>query len=169
MGALAYGAMVPGYEYQTAVHSHMENAYFSNTPELMITELEAAKGGMHSLGLRNGTYGAFWGWEKTPDKKMDFQYAHIDAIIARAHDVATWRDTQSTNAGAVQSTDVYNQKMDNLRNYLKADGWSDDIAKSAFIVQNYTWLWVFWNTWVLFWASITAVHIAMFVVTDCVL
>jgi hypothetical protein len=101
----------------------------------MISNLQKARQGMVDLGLTPETYGAFWPWDMTPDNRMDWEYAHIDQTIERAKDVAKWRDGQ--NSQGTQATDVYEQKMDNLRSFLVEGGWSDDIAYSAWMVKDH--------------------------------
>src|SRR3990167_5586926 len=137
----------PDYEFQYNVHSHMENTYFSYSPEIYIESLVKCKQGMMTLGLTNDTYGKYWSWEKTPDWRMDFQYRHIDGLILRGQELIQWREN---NNGTPTFTDVYNQKMQNIRNLLKADGdWSDDIAREAFWAQRplyyFAWVWVILN------------------------
>ena len=78
---------------------------------------------------------------------MDFQYRHIDGLILRGQELIQWREN---NNGTPTFTDVYNQKMQNIRNLLKADGdWSDDIAREAFWAQRplyyFAWVWVILN------------------------
>lgn len=127
-------------EYTKNVHGHMVNAYYSNTPELMIENLEKAKQGMINLGLTENLYMSHYSWEQTPDNKMDYQYKHIDSIIERAYDVIEWREDASHESGT-QANDIYEQKMKNLRNFLKSEGWSDDIAYETWLAHNHSFIW----------------------------
>jgi len=141
-----YQTIGPYYEWNYEVHSHMLNAYYANSPELMITELSACENGMRDLGLTPDLFGAWLPWEKTPDIRMDYQYNHLDAIINRTKAVIEWRNLTYTTNGSAPETlgDVYNEKMDNLRGFLVEDGWSDWISYQAFFVNEYLWL-VIWD------------------------
>jgi hypothetical protein len=136
----------PYYKWNYEVHSHMSNAYYANSPELMILQLTLCEEGMRNLGLSPDMYGAWLPWEKTPDVRMDFQYSHIDAILNRTKSVIEWRNQTYTKNGSAPETlgDVYNEKMDNLRGFLVEDGWSDWISYRAYFVNEYLWL-VLWN------------------------
>ncbi|HIH28306.1 MAG TPA: hypothetical protein HA260_00720 [Thermoplasmata archaeon] len=141
-----YQTIGPNYQWNYEVHSHILNAYYANSPELMISELNSCEEGMRNLGLTAELYGAWLPWEQTPDIRMDYQYNHIDAIINRTKAVIEWRNQTYTKNGTAPETlgDVYNEKMDNLRGFLVEDGWSDWISYRAFFVHGYLWL-VIWN------------------------
>lgn len=141
-----YQTVGPYYEWNYEVHSHILNAYYANSPELMILELSACVQGMRTLGLTPEMYGAWLPWEKTPDIRMDYQYNHLNAIINRTKAVIEWRNLTYTTNGSAPETlgDVYNEKMDNLRGFLVEDGWSDWISYQAFFVNEYLWV-VIWN------------------------
>lgn len=138
----AYNMVGPSYTYRKEIRGHMENAYYANSPELMKEELSLAIEGMEKLGLTEDMYGAFWQWDKTPDKRMSYQYDHLQGILERIDAVIVWRDTTYGNqsTSTEQLGDVYEQKMDNLRAFLKEDGWSDWIAEDAYYVNNHLWL-----------------------------
>ena len=36
--------------------------------------------------------------------------------------------------------DVNTQKLDNVRKFIKDEGWSDDIAQGAYLVNFYSWI-----------------------------
>jgi len=127
------------YEFRNAVHSHMENAYYSADPDTMRAELIAAKNGMIELGLTNDTYGAWLPWDKTPDKRMDWQYRHIDSILVRIDEFEQWETTQAGKDTSQQMQDVYTQKLDNVRSFITQGGWSDDVAESAYAYNFYFW------------------------------
>lgn len=131
--------------FNRAVHGHMVNAYYSNTPETMIANLQKAKDGMVHLGLTPEMYSTNYPWHKTHDNRMDWEYNHLDQIIARAKDVQVWRDNASHQAGT-QANDIYEQKMDNLRAFIKEDGWSDDIAHDAWSANFHSVYW-WWTSW----------------------
>jgi len=134
--AIAIGDMTgPAYKFNYAVHSHMENAYYSNEPTLMKSELLMAIDGMHELGLTDEMYGAYWGWDKVASMRMSYQYRHLNGIVERIDSVIQWRnEVYSSNSGQMPETlgDVYEQKMDNLREFLNDECWSDWIAHDAF-------------------------------------
>jgi hypothetical protein len=134
---LAIGNMTgPAYTFNNKVHSYMENAYFANTPELMISNLQKCKQGMKDLGLTENMYDAYWQWDKVPHRQMAYQYQHIDSIISRANAVVQWRNenygNESSGIPSESLGDVYETKMDNLRGFLQEDGWSDWIALGTY-------------------------------------
>lgn len=136
-------------KWNQAVHGHIVNAYWSNSPELMIENLQKAKDGMRSLGLSEQDYGTVLPWQKTPDNSMAFQYKYLDSVIGRAQDVITWREEASHNPGT-QTTDIYEQKMGNLREFISPNEggtWGDDVGEAAWDTKNYPVLnWLF--SWV---------------------
>ena len=151
-GLLIYDLTGPNYEFNTKVHGYMENAYYANTPELMIYNLEKSKQGMKDLGLTNDMYDAYFMWDKVPHKQMFYQYQHIDSIISRTNAVIQWRNenygNESSGVPSESLGDVYEQKMDNLRGFLQEEGWSDWIANGAFYANYYVWLYTasIWGT-----------------------
>lgn len=136
----------PRVEYQREVHGYMVNAYYSNTPELMVENLQQARDGMVALGLRAELYGGLYPWEKTPDNRMSFTYDLIDSIIRRAEAVADDRERQIKAGTSDEFKDVFEEKMDNLRNFIKEEGWADDIAEDAYRAHNYSWYYL-WTSW----------------------
>ena len=138
----SYRMVGPEYVFQNTVHSHMVNAYYSNTPELMIDQLEQVVSGFKGFGLDETMYGAWLPWELTPDRSMHYQYQHLESILERAHAVQKWRnDTYGMNTtGSETLGDVYEAKMDNLRFFLTEGGWSDWIGYRAFMIHYYLWL-----------------------------
>ena len=74
---------------------------------------------------------------------MDYCYLHLQAIVNRSHEIIEWRDHQDLESGQV--TDVYNQKMNNLRAFIVEDGWSDYIAKGAFYVNLHPFYYAWWG------------------------
>ncbi len=136
------------YEYERQVGAYIENAYEVNTPERMISEIMKAKEGMIKLGLTDEMYGA-WIFKK-PDNKMSWQYDFLDSIIERAVAVKDWRDKMEKSQEIETLGDVYEQKMDNLREFIKEGGRSDWIANDAwlldkhFIVYFAEWISLIW-------------------------
>jgi len=140
VGLHLYDSVVLFPTYNRAVHSHMENAYFANTPELMKKELLLSVSGMKELGLKEDMYSVVLPWEMTPEKRMDYQFSHLESIISRIDSVGEWRKNVYEKGGTQESLgDVYEIKMDNLRNFLKEDSWSDWIAEGAFYANVYSW------------------------------
>jgi hypothetical protein len=130
------------YIYRTEVGSHIENAYYSADPNTMRTELMDAKQGMQNLGLTDNMYGAWLPWDLTPDRQMKWQYKHIDSILTRIDEFESWEASQKTITGgqlssSQQMQDVYTQKLDNVRKFIKDDDWSDWIAHDAFAYNKY--------------------------------
>jgi uncharacterized membrane protein len=54
-----YQTIGPNYQWNYEVHSHILNAYYANSPELMISELNSCEEGMRNLGLTAELYGAW--------------------------------------------------------------------------------------------------------------
>ena len=129
------------YEFNKKVHSHIDNAYWASTPELMKEQLQLVIDGMHGLGLEAGDNAKYLSWEKTPDWDMAYCYQHLEAIMDRCDEVINWRNSQDNTSGQV--TDVYNQKMTALHDFLPEGGWSDEIAHGAFYVKYHPFL-AFW-------------------------
>jgi len=161
-----YDMVGPAYEFRNEVHGHMENAYYADQPELMKQELELAIDGMHGLDLEKDMYGAFWPWEKTPDRKMDYQYKHLSGILERVDAVIVWRDAnygENATGGTEALGDVYEAKMDNLREFLQEEGWSDWIAQDTFYVNNHLWIYLSW-IWYSVLVAIASIYIIYFVI-----
>jgi len=159
--ASVYNMLGPNYEFQREIHGHMENAYYADEPELMKKELILAIDGMQDLGLEKEKYGAFWYFDKTPDRQMDYQYKHLEGIIERIDAVIEWREKTYANesTSTEQLGDVFEQKMDNLRGFLKEEGWSDWIARDTFYVEHHLWLYLF-DLW--FWLLVAISGIYLF-------
>ncbi len=137
------------YEYERDIGSHMDNAKDMNTPSRMVEELDLAKKGMIDAGLKDDDYGA-WIFKK-PSNSMKFQYEHLDSIIERAKAVEDWRQKTYGNNSATQTEslgDVYEQKMDNLREFILEEVRSDWIAKDAWMLK-YHFFFFFW-VWIVY-------------------
>lgn len=131
--AAIYPISAEGFKYKNEVRSHMENAYYAADPDTMMDEIQLAKSGMQNLGLTENMYSGFFPWEKTADKSMSWQYKHIDSIISRINEFRQWEASQSVGSGSSQQMkDVYTEKLDNVRSFINEDGWSDDIAETAY-------------------------------------
>ena len=135
----------PKYEFQEAVHGHIDNAYSSPTPELMKENMQLARTGMVELGLTPDMYGRLMPWKQTPEWRMDYQYARLDAILERCDEVIAWRDTQDLTSG--QIVDVYREKMDTVRDLI-SDGGSvrysvDYLAYRAYMIENHPFLYLY--------------------------
>ena len=131
------GMTTVSFNYNNAVHSHMENAYYSSDPITMKTELNLAVKGMHDLGLNDNMYGVIFPWNKIPNNQMKWQYTHMDSVLTRVDEWQKWELAQSST-GSQQMQDVNTQKLDNVRHFIKDDGgWSDDIATNAYEINYY--------------------------------
>lgn len=86
--AFLIGDYYVSYDYERKIGSHIENACEVNTPDRMIVEIQKAKDGMLSEGLKPEDYGA-WIFKK-PDNSMEFQYQFLDSVIERAKAVELW-------------------------------------------------------------------------------
>jgi len=128
-------ALGPGYTYQKDVHGYMEQAYYSADPVLMQQNINLAKQGMLDLGLTPDMYGSFWYWEQTPERQMNWEYQHLNSIDVRCTEFIAWIHAQN-DTGSQQMQDVYSQKLNNIREFVKNDGgWSDDIAQAAYFTN----------------------------------
>ena len=122
------------YAYERSIGSYIENAYEVNTPERMIAEVNKAVEGMKKSGLSAEKYGAVW--FKKPDNKMAWQYDFLNSVVERAQAVQDWQDKMEKSDQLETLGDVYEQKMDNLREFLKENGRADWIAKDAWFIEN---------------------------------
>lgn len=130
------------YQYEKIIGSHIENAYEVNTPERMINEINIAKEEMQRANLLPSDYGALI--FKKPDNSMEFQYNFLDSIVERAEAVEIWYNSTyiGENTNTESLGDVYEQKMDNLREFLKEGGRADWIAKNTWYVKNHPIIYV---------------------------
>lgn len=152
------GDMVgPAYEFQDKVHSHIENAYYAADPYTMRSELLAARQGMDDLGLTADMSAKFFYWQQTPDWSMEWQYQHIDSVLTRCEEFIAWSEN-NTGEGQ-QYQDVYSQKLDNVRAFLKSDGWSDEIAKGAFYMNIHVFYGLFGKVMIIIGWIVTAILI----------
>ena len=137
VGCFAYLVVTENYEYNSAVRSHMENAYYSADPDTMRSELVLAIEGMRSLGLTDEMYSKWLPWEKVPQNQMAWQYKHMDSILTRVDEFKAWELSQAGSSSSQQMQDVYTQKLDNVRSFILNGGWSDDVAQGAYSVNYY--------------------------------
>lgn len=133
------------YQYDVVIGAYIDNAYEVNTPELMMKNIDYALQGMKDSGLRDEDYGALI--FKKPSNKMSFQYEYLDNFKERANAVIIWREniyransTQSETLG-----DVYETKMDNLREFLYEGGKSDWISKDTWMIKHHIIVYL-WDT-----------------------
>lgn len=131
VASAGYVSLGPGYVFQNKVHAHIENAYYAADPYTMRNEIQAAIAGMYELGLDEDLYSNYWYWDHTPDKQMKWQYAHLRSTLTRCDEFIAWAEGNSTQ----QLNDVYTQKLDAVRGFLKEDGWSDWIANDAYLLR----------------------------------
>jgi len=139
IGGLIYWKIRLGYEYDKVIGAYIENAYEVNTPDEMIKQVNLAIEGMKKEGLTPDLYGALV--FKKPSNTMEWQYKFLDNFIERAEAVEEWK--QKTYSEGSQSTetmgDVYEEKMDNLREFIKEGGNADWIAKDAWYIKKIGW------------------------------
>lgn len=152
IGFIGYSIYIYNYKYELVIGSYIENAYEVNTPERMIAEISKAIKGMETENLKPEDYGAFF--FKKPDNKMEWQYDFLDSIIERANAVIEWREKIEKSTEVETLGDVYEQKMDNLREFLKENGRADWIASSAWVIKNHPIVY-FWYVWLFPLAIIT--------------
>jgi hypothetical protein len=142
-------AVYVNYLYERELGSYMETATDTITPESFKEQLLFFKEAINKSGLTEEDYGALW-FEK-PDNSMRFQIQHVDSIIQRADAMIQWQEasynttSQPIYASPEAFRDVYNEKMNNLRNYIHAEGYrSDWIAKDSWYVKYhrslYSWI-----------------------------
>lgn len=140
------------YQYENSVGAYMETATDTITPEAFKAQLIMFEDAINKSGLTPEDYGAMW--FKKPDNSMVFQMQHVDSIIGRADAMIQWKNTvysngtQSLPVGQVSAEafrDVYNDKMNNLRTYIHAEGdRSDWIAKDAWYVKFHPIMYFSW-------------------------
>lgn len=130
--AFIYPYSAEGFKYNSEVHAHMENAYYAADPDTILSEITLARDGMDKVGLKEDMYNGIFPWDKRPDRSMKWQYKHIDSIIIRLNEFKVWESAQIGDGTTQQMKDVYTEKLDNVRNFIKDDGWSDDVAEAAY-------------------------------------
>ena len=130
------------YKYESQIGSYMETATDTISPESFKEQLILYKKSINESGLNENDYGAMW--FKKPDNSMRFQIQHVDSILERADAMILWKNTAYNSTGATTFTnpeafrDVYNDKMNNLRTYIHAEGYrSDWISEDAWYVKNH--------------------------------
>ena len=98
---------------------------------------------MEKVGLESSDYGALI--FKKPSNSMRFQYEHLDGIIERVRAVEEWRLTTYGEGSVTTESlgDVYESKMDNLRDFINEEGRSDWIAKDAWYIKHHVILYLF--------------------------
>ena len=107
----------------------------------MLEQLQNGRQAMINEGLTEDLYGA-WIFKK-PDNSMKFQYQHLDGVIERVKSVIEWKRKISGNNSDTTEImkDVYNEKMDNLRNYIQGETSEKIIAsRSDWIASDAWWL-----------------------------
>ena len=135
-------------EYETKIGSYIENAYEVNTPERMVEQVKLAKEAMLKEGLSPETYGAMF--FKRPDSVMSWQYDFIDSVTERANAVIKWKSEMERTGSVETLGDVYETKMDNLREFLKENGRADWIAQDAWYIENHPIMYLFQLFFILF-------------------
>jgi hypothetical protein len=105
-----------------------------NTPDEMVLQVGNAIEGMHKFGLTKEDYGALI--FKKPDNSMEWQFKFLENFEERAEAVSKWYDDVYVQGKGTETLgDVYEQKMDNLREFLKEGGRADWIAKAAWYIK----------------------------------
>ena len=140
VGFIGYGIYL-NYLYERDIGGYMETARDTITPESFKEQLILFKDAVNRSGITENDYGAMW--FKKQDNSMKFQIQHVDSIIGRADAMMLWQQASYNNTG-VQPVyaspeafrDVYNEKMNNLRDYIHAEGYrSDWIVEDAWYVK----------------------------------
>lgn len=128
------------YTYEREIGAYFDNARDCITPECILEQLQDGKQAIINAGLNENDYGAFI--FKKPDNSMKFQYTHLNSIIERAEAVKQWKEQVYSNQSSGETMkDVYNEKMDNLRNYIHAEGYrSDWIAEDTWFIKYHIFL-----------------------------
>ena len=161
LGAIGYAFYID-YQYESQIGSYFENAIDMNTPDKMMQQIQLGKKAIIDAELPE--YGAMF--FKKPSNSMDFQMNHIDSIIERIQAVQEWKDKSYGKDGqAEQMGDVYEQKMNNLRAFIKEDldgtiSRSDWIAKDAWLIKNHPIMYL-WGFGLLAWILLAVIVLVM--------
>ena len=158
-------SMIIDYQYERDIGSYMSNSIDMVSPEPMLEQVQLARQAMLDSGLEESDYGA-WIFKK-PSNSMKFQYQHIDSIEERINAVIDWKNKAYGNESTSSESlgDVYEQKMTNLRRYIKgATGGdtyvsgdrSDWIAQDAWMLKNHFIMKIF-SVWLILLAALLAV------------
>jgi hypothetical protein len=97
---------------------------------------------------------------------MEFQLSHIDSIIERIQAVQDWKDKSYGKDGQAEAMgDVYEQKMTNLRKFIKEDldgtaSRSDWIAEDAWYVKTHPIIYL-WVIWLIIWIILLLISLAL--------
>lgn len=134
------------YTYEKQIGAYFENAYDCITPDCFINNLQKGIIAINNSGLKPEDNGAMFFTK--PSTTMSYQYEHLYAILDRAKAIKQWHEQVSKNGTtSVESMkDVYTEKMDNLRNYLRAsqsEPRSDWISQDAWMIKFHSFNYLF--------------------------
>lgn len=133
----------PNRMYEDTVDGHLENARVAPTPELMKQEIGFALEGTNELDLEDDDYGAWLPWFKTEQVRVGYQREYLLNITERLDHLIVWRDT--TEAPEQEMKDVYNEKLENIREYLyieHEDGEPKDILQDAWFAKEHAFVYL---------------------------
>jgi len=136
------GQTVVQKKYQVAVHSYVDQAYYTNDPVLIKENLTQAEQGMRDLGLTDSMSWKFWSWEQTPSESMKAQYGQMDAIIAQCN--LAIADNPNNLSYTNRITQIHNTICTPKTNGDNSGAWVDQVAEGAFWLDLnawYAWQW----------------------------
>jgi len=150
------------YQYENQIGSYFSNAIDMNTPDKILQQIQLGKQAIIEADLPS--HGAMF--FPKPSNSMEFQLSHIDSIIERIQAVQDWKDKSYGKDGQAEAMgDVYEQKMTNLRKFIKEDldgtaSRSDWIAEDAWYVKTHPIIYL-WVIWLIIWIILLLISLAL--------
>lgn len=130
-----------GPKYQRTVHSYVDQAYWTNDPQLIKENLTKAVHGMHDLGLTDSMSWKLFSWDQLPSESMRAQYGQMQALINLC-DKALALDPTSPNYSfnyVQATTQIHNTICTVATNGDSHGNWCDEVANGAFWLNLYAW------------------------------
>jgi hypothetical protein len=129
-------------EYKNAVHTYVDQAYWTNDPVAQKENLTKAVAGMHQLGLTDGMSWELFDWNQQTSESMKAQYGQMNAIIALCDKAI------NLNQSDVNYAFNYAQITTQIHNNICAKSgsgdsattnWCDEVAEGAFMLNMHPW------------------------------
>ena len=136
-------------EYKNAVHTYVDQAYWTNDPVAQKENLTMAVAGMHSLGLTDGMSWELFNWNQQTSESMKAQYGQMNAIIALCDKAI------NLNQSDVNYAFNYAQITTQIHNNICAKSgsgdsattnWCDEVAQGAYMLNMHPWN--AWQVWI---------------------
>lgn len=135
--------------YLDDVNSPYWSAYYSQTPEDYVANIQQMQQGIKNLGLDPDDYTTLLPWNQYEYYTIGAMTEYYDSLINRGEDTVTWKNDLYTNKTVSEITaDLYEEKIDNLR-YLMNDFRSVSYIKTAYQIKYASYyIYGIWYAWV---------------------